>query len=180
MPNAQTLQRCSRCGERKPVSEFAWHRPSLERLHTYCRACQAEYEQADYFGSGDRDMAQATARDRARAEKHAEYLFEFFSERSCVDCGEGDPVVLEFDHLRDKRFDILQGLSDRTWQEIRDEIAKCEVVCANCHRLRTAHRAGSGYIAALRRRQAEFLSGEDDCSRRKRGRYRKAGTKPSP
>jgi hypothetical protein len=48
---------------------------------------------------------------------------------------------LEFDHLRDKCFDIGQSLPYRSWQSILDEIEKCEVVCANCHRRRTARRA---------------------------------------
>ena len=61
----------------------------------------------------------------------------------CVDCGEGDPVVLEFDHLRDKRFSIGQELVRRSWRSILAEIEKCEVVCANCHRRRTARRRGS-------------------------------------
>ncbi len=52
-------------------------------------------------------------------------------------------MVLEFDHLRDKRFDIGASLPYRNWQSILDEIAKCEVVCANCHRRRTARRRGN-------------------------------------
>jgi hypothetical protein len=54
-----------------------------------------------------------------------------------------DAVVLEFDHLRDKLFDVARSLPYRGWQSILDEIAKCEVVCANCHRRRTARRRGS-------------------------------------
>ena len=61
----------------------------------------------------------------------------------CVDCGETDPVVLEFDHLRDKRFAIRLSAHGRNWQTILDEIEKCEVVCANCHRRRTARRRGA-------------------------------------
>jgi len=57
----------------------------------------------------------------------------FFDEHPCVDCGERDPLVLEFDHLRDKCFGIAQGFRDRNWQSILDEIAKCIVLCGNCH-----------------------------------------------
>ena len=71
------------------------------------------------------------------------YLLEFFSEHHCVDCGESDPVVLEFDHLRDKSFATGAKLAQFAWQTILDEIKKCEVVCANCHRRRTAQRCGA-------------------------------------
>jgi hypothetical protein len=74
--------------------------------------------------------------------RRLEYLLVYLREHPCVDCGEGDPVVLEFDHLRDKKFGVAQGFRDREWQSVLDEIAKCEVVCANCHRRRTARRGG--------------------------------------
>lgn len=60
----------------------------------------------------------------------------------CVDCGENDPVVLEFDHVGGTRqggltvADMIQrGYS---FQRIVEETQECDVVCANCHRRRTA------------------------------------------
>lgn len=57
----------------------------------------------------------------------------------CVDCGEVDPIVLEFDHLRDKEFNLAH-YAKASWERLHAEIAKCEVVCANCHRRRTHSR----------------------------------------
>ena len=71
------------------------------------------------------------------------YLIEYSWPHPYSDCGETDPIVLEFDHLRDKRFEISAALHGRNWEAILDEITKCEVVCANCHRRRTAHRRGT-------------------------------------
>jgi hypothetical protein len=51
--------------------------------------------------------------------------------------------VLEFDHLRDKRFSIGQDISRRSWRSILAEMEKCEVVCANCRRRRTAPHAAA-------------------------------------
>ena len=71
----------------------------------------------------------------------------YLAEHACVDCGETDVVVLEFDHLpgTGKRFDIATavGASTRAWSTVLAEITKCEVVCANCHRRRTARRGDS-------------------------------------
>lgn len=80
--------------------------------------------------------------------RHANWvrLMQFLTQHPCVDCGETDPTVLDFDHLPGaaKRFTISRavGASTRSWRAIAEEMAKCEVVCANCHRRRTASRAG--------------------------------------
>ncbi len=71
------------------------------------------------------------------------FLIEFLREHPCTDCGESDPIVLEFDHLADKSFSIAAGLRSRKWESVLREMDKCEVVCANCHRRRTTQRGGS-------------------------------------
>ena len=50
--------------------------------------------------------------------------------------------MLDFDHLRDKVADV-SAMLNRRWPVILAEIEKCDVVCANCHRRRTAKRLGS-------------------------------------
>jgi len=81
-------------------------------------------------------------RKKSLALERAAFLFDFFRTHPCVDCGETDPVVLEFDRRSDKAFSIAQGLRDRSWPSLLKEMAKCDVVCANCHRRRTALRGG--------------------------------------
>ncbi|MET0664959.1 MAG: hypothetical protein ABW008_05335, partial [Acidimicrobiales bacterium] len=76
------------------------------------------------------------------ADERARFLVGYFADHPCMDCGERDPLVLEFDHLSDKRFMIARGLRDKSWEALLAEMAKCEVVCANCHRRRTATRGG--------------------------------------
>lgn len=59
----------------------------------------------------------------------------------CTDCGEKNHIVLDFDHLRDKKYNISRMIHDGfSWAAIKKEMAKCEVVCANCHRIRTYDR----------------------------------------
>jgi hypothetical protein len=98
-------------------------------------------------------VANAGRRREALAAERAEYIVDFLSERCCVECGELDPLVLEFDHLEDKKFDIARGRRSRSWQAVLEEIDKCDVVCANCHRRRTALRARSARALALQRRR---------------------------
>jgi hypothetical protein len=86
---------------------------------------------------------QAARFKRKERIRRTRYLLAYFASNPCVDCGETDPVVLEFDHLRDKEFNVSQRLEYRNWQKVLEEIEKCDVVCANCHRRRTLTRRGA-------------------------------------
>lgn len=136
-------RRCGRCGEVKPIEEFNWRRIAEGQRDTFCRPCRSEYGKEHYAANRQRYIDAEARRKRARAEKRMRFLVEFFRMHPCTDCGERDPLVLEFDHLEEKRFTIGHRLPDGNWKSILDEIAKCEVVCANCHRRRTARRLGS-------------------------------------
>lgn len=136
--DAGRIVRCSPCRELKPASAFSKRGSSGGRRDTYCRPCRAAYGREHYLANKQRYVDQARRRTEAVARERVKWLIDFFRENPCVDCGESDPVVLEFDHLRDKKFNISKALRDRSWKSILAEMAKCEVVCANCHRRRTA------------------------------------------
>ena len=80
----------------------------------------------------------------ARKVRNRDHIRQIKMKSTCADCGLADWRVLEFDHLpgtvKDKGIaNILGGWSIA---RIDKEIAKCEIVCANCHRIRTLERAG--------------------------------------
>ena len=79
------------------------------------------------------------AKDRVRT-----YIKAYLEANPCVDCGEADIIVLEFDHIGDdKHFSISDApRSGYGLPKIKAEIAKCEVRCANCHRKKTYERGG--------------------------------------
>lgn len=58
----------------------------------------------------------------------------------CVDCGNVDNRVLEFDHIEEKTNTIANLLANHTWDMVEAELSKCELVCANCHSIRTYDR----------------------------------------
>jgi 5-methylcytosine-specific restriction endonuclease McrA len=70
-------------------------------------------------------------------------IFNYLRGHPCVDCGEPDVIVLDFDHQRDKKHAISRLVcSNKSWGEILVEIEKCEIRCANCHRSKTARQFG--------------------------------------
>ena len=141
----QELRKCYRCQRLKPVEAFSWRRKSKNQRDSFCRPCRSAYGREHYEANRQRYIDQAEVSKRKLRLARTKYLLKFFVANPCVDCGENDPVVLEFDHLdaKAKSFSIGQGLSNRNWQSVLDEIGKCEVVCANCHRRRTARRRGA-------------------------------------
>ena len=145
------MAKCSRCKEEKPDDEFAWRRRKLGKRDTYCRPCRSAYHREHYLANKQRYIAFARQRKVAMVEERMQYLVAFLRDHPCVDCGESDPIVLEFDHLGDKKFGISDGIQSRRWKDVLDEIAKCEVVCANCHRRRTAKRGGFRRAAVAQR-----------------------------
>ena len=65
------------------------------------------------------------------------------SDKGCVDCGYNkSPYALQFDHISDNKKANVSNLirSDYSWVTIKAEIDKCEIVCANCHAIRTHSR----------------------------------------
>jgi hypothetical protein len=143
----EEMRRCGRCGELKRTDEFAWRRRRKGQRDNMCGPCRSAYGREHYLANRQKYIDAEARRKRARAETRTRYLIGYFGRHPCADCGETDPLVLEFDHIRDKRFEVTNQFASRNWQEILDEIAKCEVVCANCHRRRTARRAG--YLRAV-------------------------------
>ena len=74
---------------------------------------------------------------RVRMRQH---VLQYLIDNPCVECGESDPRVLDFDHLdpSTKKYNIARMLSGHAgWKKIMSEIEKCRVLCANCHRKHT-------------------------------------------
>jgi 5-methylcytosine-specific restriction endonuclease McrA len=77
-------------------------------------------------------------------EESKQFVWNYLQAYPCVDCGERDPIVLEFDHVRGKKRKIISQLVNSGYgiDVIKKEIAKCEVRCSNCHKRKTAREQG--------------------------------------
>ena len=88
---------CGRCRCEKPVEEFAWRRKARGQRDNYCRPCRADYKQEHYAANRQRYIDAAGRRRRRVIAERVALLVEFLRAHPCVDCGEADPLVLEFD-----------------------------------------------------------------------------------
>src|SRR6267378_5968581 len=135
------MRACTKCGEAKPLDAFPPVRRGEAKLQSWCRDCFAAYGREYYRKNRDAQKARLLRNLKARRADNQRRMIEYLQAHPCVDCGETDIVVLQFDHLADKERDVASMLAGSwTWPAIEKEIAKCEVRCANCHRLQTALR----------------------------------------
>jgi len=141
------LKRCCTCKQVKALSEFNRMKRSKDGRQGSCRDCNKAYHYAHW----DRHMAQIRQRSERMVTGNKRRMIQYLKAHPCVDCGETDIIVLEFDHLRDKTAEVIAlMLQKHEWKRVTEEIAKCEVVCANCHRRRTAQRANTYRYRATR------------------------------
>lgn len=75
-------------------------------------------------------------------DRNRQHVSEYLKSHPCIVCGEQDIVVLEFDH-RDpaqKECNIAEAVNHRCFslKRLVQEMEKCDVLCANCHRRKTA------------------------------------------
>lgn len=90
-----------------------------------------------HLGEGQKEKTYANRKGARK--KILNFLIEYKEEHGCQDCGGMYPYfVLDFDHVGEKEFNIAHFRNiTMSLEKIKKEIEQCEVVCSNCHRLRT-------------------------------------------
>jgi hypothetical protein len=140
---ASDQRRCGRCRLIKRLDEFSIRYIETGELQPWCRTCMAEYKREWYLRNRDHQLERVRENHERTKRENQDRAWDYLGQHGCVDCGEPDPVVLQFDHLGDKRRDVsYMLLSGFTWANIKIEIDKCAVRCGNCHRRKTARDLG--------------------------------------
>ena len=136
---------CSKCKMTKDVAEFSFRSKSKGTRHSYCLDCGRILAKNHYAKNVSYYVSKARVRRNILINAINEKLFNYLENHPCIDCGESDPVVLEFDHVRGKKSYNVSTMCwlALPWNSLMREIAKCEVRCANCHRRKTAERKSS-------------------------------------
>ena len=133
--SVQCMKHCGRCQLEKPIAEFhRWgqgHQP-------WCKACKSEYA-AEYY---IRNHARRVEYNRRQRKEAVAFYRELKEGRPCADCGGMfHPSAMQWDHRPGvEKVDDVSRMYGLSRERVLEEIAKCDLVCANCHAVRTHDR----------------------------------------
>ena len=134
------MKTCKKCN--LPKEDFRKYEKSLDGLDSYCKDCRKIADKKTYNLNliGNRKAGLAL-KNKVR-ERNRQFVRDYLIGKSCIDCGESDPIVLEFDHFENKKENIAILIQNSSIERIQSEILKCHIRCANCHRRKTANELG--------------------------------------
>lgn len=139
------MKLCTKCNTLKLANDYFVRNKAKGRLHAQCKACyknhRRSYHAGHYVKYRQNYLKRASARNLINRKKLRVKMLSYLQNKTCTICGFSDIRALEFDHINPnlKSFSIARALSDGcSWERILIEIKKCRIVCANCHKIRTA------------------------------------------
>jgi len=121
-------KRCCECQVEKSFNEFYKNKKSKDGLEYKCKKCTKKRD---------------SLRHQKRLTEKKKWILDFKTNNPCKDCkNQYHPWAMEFDHInKDKTCCISEMMHKRSsLKRLKKEVDKCELVCANCHRIRTYNR----------------------------------------
>ncbi len=133
------MKKCSKCNISKTESEFNFRNKKLNKLQSSCKVCSRNAIKKHYEKNKKYYLEKARKRNQTQRTSIKKFLYEYLNDKMCIDCGEKNPVVLEFDH-RDDKLMAISTIIKKNYpiSTVKKELLKCDIRCANCHRKKTA------------------------------------------
>lgn len=132
------MKYCSKCKENKRLGEFNFKNKEKGNRQAFCRSCQ-KIVHSNYYKNNSEYFLN---KNRLRKKLLSEFVNNI-KNNPCMDCGiKYPPVAMDFDHRENKLYNISEMVMYKgsSKKNILKEIKKCDLVCANCHRIRTHER----------------------------------------
>lgn len=129
------MNTCIKCAVEKSIEEFY--------TKNVCKECRKAYKQEHYLRNPQYYKDKAVQSNNKALVRNRTWLREFLNSHPCEHCGERDHEVLDFDHLDPsiKANDVAHMMTG-SLKKLQIEVAKCRVLCANCHRRHTRRQQG--------------------------------------
>ena len=139
--NDNTMATCARCKQMLAVSEF--HLGPRKR-DSYCRPCRRSYEREHYAKNREKYKKKRLKNSRKQRERNRSFVNSQKRGKPCLDCGGVFHFsCMEYDHVSGDKVKCINSMVQSAFsiKMIKAEMDKCELVCANCHRVRTWNRS---------------------------------------
>ena len=149
-------KRCRKCGSDKPTSDFYQRYDGTGKPHSNCKKCQNKYY-ASYYKTNKKRYDRISLKSKVEKMRA---VIALKRDKPCADCGLSfHPVAMDFDHVgSNKVFSVSRMVQRRiSIKRILAETAKCELVCSNCHRIRTHNRRLSSSSSMVERQAYTLL-----------------------
>lgn len=132
------MKNCCWCNQNKNKAEFSRNSRRKDGLQSYCKSCRKEKDSKIYSPR----YAEKRTKRNIRIKKENRTWITDFKNKPCLDCKIKYPhYVMDFDHRNssEKKFSVANALRTGgiSLKRIQKEIEKCDLICANCHRIRT-------------------------------------------
>ncbi len=157
------MKTCCRCKNEKDIEAFGINNSNPDGRQKYCRECKRGIARKWYNSScKDAHIANVRKNNRRYRKIAQDLVWEYLKQHPCVDCGQTDPIVLEFDHKNGKtKEDEISRLVSQCGGlgKLQREMKKCQVLCSYCHKRKTAKQF----------RHWKYLKSLEECSRSSNG-----------
>lgn len=130
------MKLCGACGKEKDFSEFNKKKNAYQ---PYCRLCDNKRSRERYHSNRDGHKQKVLERNKRLKEELKKEIREYKESSPCTDCGVYYPwYVMDFDHIKGEKVGNISAMvGNLSTAKLRAELEKCELVCSNCHRIRT-------------------------------------------
>ena len=132
---------CGECNVEQPIENYVFKNKIKGIRQRECKNCHKKHMKIYYEKNKSKHLPIIKARKKKFKQELRQFMIDLKS-KPCLDCKQSFHwSAMDFDHLKDKSCEIATMVKNlRPKQVILDEIAKCELVCSNCHRIRTFNR----------------------------------------
>ena len=133
---------CPKCHIEKPLAEYYRRKTGFKagKYYEKCKSCMKTRGRTYYFLNRERQLRLSLERKRRGVIEKRKFITAY-KDKPCQDCGKRYPCyVMDLDHRdpKEKINEVASMVSSNlSIKVIEDEAQKCDVVCANCHRIRT-------------------------------------------
>lgn len=141
---------CGVCKTDKPLDNFAFKNIERGEKDYMCKPCRVAYSRKYYQKNIGTVKYRTMIRNQAlRCEERRDEiclkLLRYLSDKCCAMCGHKDIRVLEFDHIDPKtKKNTISNLlyMEMKWETAAEEMKKCQILCSNCHSIKTSTEQG--------------------------------------